>query len=76
MSKLKANFTIESYGIYQQWNEKSKQLPLINNFTTKIPALVNIEFGLILRVVKGKGLRLDWTIYHPEILDKKGEVMA
>ncbi|MEP7704505.1 DUF3859 domain-containing protein [Paraglaciecola sp. 25GB23A] len=76
MSKLKANFTIDSYGIYQEWNEKSKQLPLINDFTTKIPALVNIEFGFILRVVKGKGLRLDWTIYHPDIIDKKGQVMA
>jgi hypothetical protein len=75
MSKLKANFTISSYGIYKEWDEKSKQLPVINDFTTKIPALVDIEFGFILRVVKGKGLRLDWTIYHPNVADKNGQIM-
>jgi hypothetical protein len=75
MSKLKANFTISSYGIYKEWDEKSKQLPVINDFTTKIPALVDIEFGFILRVVKGKGLRLDWTIYHPDVADKNGQIM-
>jgi hypothetical protein len=75
MSKLKANFTTSSYGIYKEWDEKSKQLPVINDFTTKIPALVDIEFGFILRVVKGKGLRLDWTIYHPDVADKNGQIM-
>lgn len=75
MSKLKAKFNISSFGIYQGWDEKSKQLPIIKEFTSKIPALLDIEFGFILRVLKGKGLRLDYTIYHPEITDKKGQIM-
>ncbi|MDP5029255.1 DUF3859 domain-containing protein [Paraglaciecola sp.] len=76
MSKLKASFSVSSFGIYKEWNEKSKQLPVIKDFTLNIPAVLNIEFGFILRVMKGKGLKLDYTIYHPDIPDKKGQVMA
>lgn len=71
----KAKFTISSFGIYQDWDEESKQLPIIKDFTTKIPAQLDIEFGFILQVLKGKGLKLNYTIYHPHIPDKKGEVM-
>jgi hypothetical protein len=75
MSKLKTIFTVSSFGIYKEWDEKTKLLPVIKEFTCKIPAIIDIEFGFILRVVKGKGLRLDYTIYHPDIPDKKGQVM-
>ncbi|KXI30249.1 DUF3859 domain-containing protein [Paraglaciecola hydrolytica] len=75
MAKLKANFSISSFGIYQEWDEKAKQLPVIKDFTTHIPAQLDIEFGFILHVLKGKGLKLDYTIYHPNIPDKKGEIM-
>lgn len=71
----KAKFTISSYGIYQSWDEMAKQLPIIKDFTTKIPAQLDIEFGFILQVLKGKGLKLVYTIYHPDIPDKRGEIM-
>jgi hypothetical protein len=72
---LKAKFAINSFGIYQDWDETTKQLPIIKDFTTKIPAQLDIEFGFILHVLKGKGLKLDYTIYHPDIRDKKGQIM-
>ena len=75
MSKLKSKFTISSYGIYRGWDEKTKQLPIIQEFTTRIPAQLDIEFGFILEVQKGKGLRLDYCIYHPDIPDKNGQIM-
>ena len=75
MSKLKSKFTISSFGIYRGWDEKTKQLPIIQEFTTCIPARLDIEFGFILHVLKGKGQRLDYTIYHPDIPDKHGEIM-
>ncbi|WP_158965975.1 DUF3859 domain-containing protein [Paraglaciecola sp. L3A3] len=75
MSKLRFNFAISSYGIYENWDEKSKQLPNIQTFTTNIPAQLDIEFGFILHALKAKGKRLDWTIFHPDLPDKNGVVM-
>jgi len=75
MAKHKAQFEMTSYGLYEGWDNNSKELPSIRNFTTKIPATLDVEFGFILEVKKGKGLRLDFTIYHPNIPDKKGNVM-
>lgn len=75
MSKLRRCFEISSYGIYQNWDEKSKNLPKIKTFTTNIPAQIDIEFGFILKAKNSKGKRLDWTIFHPQVPDEKGHVM-
>ena len=75
MSKLKCDFTISSYGIYEHWDEKSKILPRIKRFTTDIPACLNIEFGFILHALKAKGKKLSFTIYHPDIPNEEGDVM-
>ncbi|GAB2700006.1 DUF3859 domain-containing protein [Aliiglaciecola sp. 3_MG-2023] len=75
MAKHKAQFEITSFGLYEGWDTKSKELPSIRNFTTKIPATLDVEFGFILEVKKGKGLKLEFTIYHPNIPDKKGNIM-
>ena len=75
MSKLRTFFDISSFGVYENWDEKSKSLPQIKTFTTKIPAQINIEFGFILNAKKAKGKRLDWFIFHPDIHDKNGQPM-
>ena len=75
MSKLKSYFTISSFGIYDHWDEKTKTLPKITEFTCKIPATLNIEFGFILHAKKAKGKKLSFTIYHPDIPDEKGQPM-
>lgn len=75
MAKVKPEFSIVSHGIYSQWDAKSKDLPKIQKFTTEVPAEIDIEFGYILNVKKGKGIKLNCTIYHPNIPDKKGKPM-
>ncbi len=76
MSKLRNPFEISSYGIYENWDEKRKSLPKIKTFTTNIPTQLEIEFGFILKAKKSKGKRLDWTIFHPDVTDNVGHVMA
>ncbi|AWB68415.1 DUF3859 domain-containing protein [Saccharobesus litoralis] len=75
MSKLKSVFTIVSHGIYTKWDERSKALPKIRNFTTQVPAEEDIEFGFILNAQKAKGKKLDFTIFHPNIPDEDGDIM-
>ena len=76
MSKLKSLFTINSFGIYDRWDEKTKDLPKITEFTCKIPATLEIEFGFILNAKKAKGKKLNYSIYHPDIPDEKGKPLA
>jgi hypothetical protein len=75
LSKSRTFFEISSYGIYEEWDEKSKGLPKIKIFTTNIPSQLEIEFGFILHVKNFKGKRLDWTIFHPNVPDKSGHIM-
>lgn len=76
MAKVAPVFTIDSYGIYTQWDAKSKALPKVKNFTLKVPAELDIEFGYILNVKKGKGIKLNFLITHPGIEGGDGNVMA
>ncbi|MBC3766919.1 DUF3859 domain-containing protein [Neptunicella marina] len=76
MAKAKIQIEILSYGIHSQWDANSKALPRVQQFTTDIPARVDIEFGFIVNIKKAKGKKLRYCIYHPGILDKKGREMA
>ena len=75
MPKLKPNYTISSFGIYDRWDEKNRDLPKITEFTCDIPATLGIEFGFILQAKKAKGKKLNYLIYHPNIPDEKGKPM-
>lgn len=76
MAKAKIQCEMLSYGIHSKWDADSKALPKIKQFTTDIPAQVDIEFGFIVNLKKAKGKKLRYCIYHPGILDKKGREMA
>jgi len=76
MAQNNPRFKINSFGIYDGFEGAGKQLPKISRHTAVIPALVDIEFGLIVDVKKGKGISLDWCIEHPNIHDKNGKAMA
>jgi len=76
MAKLKPRFTMKSYGIYTQWEEKSKDLPKLIEVTTDVPSREDIEFGFVINAKSAKGCELKFTIYHPDIKDKHGDVMA
>lgn len=75
MAKQKPVFTMTTYGIYDKWDAKAKSLPKIIDFTTEVEAQEDVEFGFTLNVKKGKGLKLVFTIFHPDIPDDKGDVM-
>ena len=73
MAKRRVDIRLESYGIYRQWDASSKELPRIAEFTTRVPATVDIEFGLITRIKGAKNQRLRYCIDHPGILDADGK---
>ena len=68
-SKKKFEVAIESYGRYTQWKRGSRDLPKIIEFTGVIKAYEGNEFGVILRIRKGKGVKLDYYIKRPAAKD-------
>jgi len=64
-SKKKFEVIIESYGLYTQWRSRSRELPKIIEFTNVIKAYAGNEFGMILRIRKGKGVKLDYYVGRP-----------
>ena len=69
MAKRKPEIRMRSFGIYTPWDSDSKELPDIQEFTTRIPAIVDIEFGYIVKIVGAKNQELEYCIDHPGILD-------
>ncbi|MEH0741808.1 DUF3859 domain-containing protein [Vibrio cholerae] len=76
MAKRSPVVEMTSYGIYDQWDSKSKHLPKIQAFTTKVPADEDVEFGFIVNIKKAKGALIEFCIDHPGILGKKGQTLA
>ena len=76
MPKRKPKYRVRSYGIYTKWDSNSKDLPRIQQFTTDVPATLDIEFGLILQIEGAKNEILDYCIYHPDIPDDDGNIRA
>ena len=72
MAKRKAEIRLRSYGIYERWDSEDKALPKIKKFTLEVPAVVDIEFGLIVNIKGAKNQLLDFCIDHPGILDSEG----
>lgn len=65
---------IESFGRYSKWEKGSKKLPVILEFTDRIEAFEGNEFGMILRIIGGRGLKLGYCIKHPAFKDSTGKV--
>lgn len=72
MAKHKPVVEMVSYGIHSQWDAEDKSLPKVKEFTTSIPAEVDIEFGFVVNIKKAKGKVLHYCIYHPDIPDEDG----
>lgn len=76
MAKRSAIIDMVSYGIYSKWDSKSKQLPKILDFTTQVPAELDIEFGFSVNIKKAKGKKIRFCIFHPDITTDEGEVLT
>jgi hypothetical protein len=74
MSKKKPHIIVESFGRYSKWDKKSRKLPKILEFTQIIEAKTGNEFGLVLKIEGGKGMKLDYIIKHPAFRDMAGNV--
>lgn len=74
MAKKKFQVKMDSFGLYTPWDRASKQLPQIREFTTTVPACVDVEFGYILNIKSGKGKKLSFIIDHPPFPDESGKV--
>jgi hypothetical protein len=73
MAKQKPDVSIRSYGIYSKWDSDTKDLPSFLESTTRIPAQIDVEFGLMVHIKGGKNLPISYCIDHPGILDGSGK---
>lgn len=69
MAKRKPEIRIRTFGIYTKWQTDSKRLPQIVEVTTRVPAVIDIEFGFVVNVKGAKNQKLAYCINHPGILD-------
>jgi hypothetical protein len=65
VSKKKPKIKLESFGRYSKWERGSKHLPKIIEFTQIIEATEGNEFGLVLSIEGGKGMKLEYIVKHP-----------
>ncbi len=72
MAKKKPQFDIDSFGIYKEWDRASSHIPKLVKITDKIPLHPDVEFGLVLNIKGGKGLKLTFRVIHPRFNDSKG----
>ena len=74
MPRKKPKIKLESFGRYTKWERGSRQLPRILEFTNRVEAIEGNEFGLILKIEGGKGMKLDFIIKHPPFKDINGNI--
>ena len=72
MPQKKPEFKVISYGRYSKWERGSKKLPTVLEFTNTIKAYEGNEFGMILRIIRGKGTKLTYCIKYPSFLNRDG----
>ena len=65
---------IKTFGIYSQWDRNSRELPKILQRTTRVEAVIDIEFGMVVNIINAKNMPLDFCIDHPGIRDDQGKV--
>ncbi len=67
---------MRSYGVYETWKSRSKDLPQFIAPTNSVQAEIGVEFGFIVNIKGAKNQPLDFCIDHPGILDDRGNVRA
>lgn len=75
MARKRPAVDVVSYGLYDRFDPAGKALPRVVEFTTAVPAVAGQEFGYVLKIKQGRGMRLGWEIDHPRVPGKDGSVM-
>ncbi|MDK2857373.1 MAG: hypothetical protein PWQ29_1745 [Verrucomicrobiota bacterium] len=65
---------IESCGLYTPLEKEGRDLPKLIRFTDDIPCGPDVEFGYILHIRKGRGMKLTFQIDHPPFCSTQGEI--
>jgi hypothetical protein len=65
---------VVSYGVYSRWDCTSRELPIIQQFTTNIEAVPDNEFGMVVNIKGARGKWIDYCIDHPPFKDNRGKV--
>ena len=73
MAKRKPEIRMRTYGVYTKWDSDARTLPKIREVTTKVKAMVDVEFGFIVNITGGKNRELYYCIDHPGIQDAQGK---
>ena len=73
MAKKRPEVVMHSYGLYERWDRKSKELPKLVAMTSEIAAALDIEFGYILRIRNARNSRITFRIEHPAFQDSSGQ---
>jgi hypothetical protein len=74
MPRKKPQIKLESFGRYSKWERGSRDLPKILEFTHIIEAIEGNEFGFIVKIEGGKGMKLNYIIKHPPFKNKEGSI--
>ena len=64
---------MRTYGVYTKCDSDARTLPKIREVTTKVKAVVDVEFGFIINITGGKNRELYYCIDHPGIQDAQGK---
>ena len=65
---------IISYGEYTRWDRDSKELPDLVQLSESVKAEVDVEFGMIVEIIKGRGWYLKFEIDHPPFTAENGTI--
>lgn len=76
MAKRKPIITMRNYGIYSHWDSSAKELPKIVEYTTRVQAEIDVEFGFVVNIKNAKNQQIQFCIDHPGILDDSGNRRA
>lgn len=76
MAKKKPIYKIESYGTYTEWNRNSGDIPKLVKISNDVKFTPEVEFGMVLSIKGGKGIKLDFRVIHPQFNDSDGNPTA
>ncbi len=66
---------MHSYGQYDGWDRESKELPNLVKMGAEIKAVLDVEFGYILRIQNARNAKITFRIDHPPFRGDNGEVV-
>lgn len=73
MAKRKPQFKLESYGTYKEWERNSGDIPKLVKIGEEVIFHPEVEFGIVLEVKTGKGIKLTFKVIHPNFKDSNGK---